>query len=216
MSKRNTLPMKPMLWLLVILLAIVYVIPWTAKNILTSAKPSMASPNNMTQSSGQANLQTPSASSGEESKENNISQQNNASQQNNPASEQTKNVNAANGQNPNSKSAQNTSAFGETGAAQAENNMLPAGNQTNAPMDIANPIPTDAQVAQNIGLQNANRNQLMTVLSAREALTAPVQEAAAASKYQIVTSQSIPTPYTGPVPADVIAKIKSNEVVASR
>ena len=77
-----------------------------------------------------------------------------------------------------------------------------------------NPIPSDDTATQNIAKQNQQNITLATLLAARQALIAPIQEQAQTSKYQPVTSQSNPDTST-PMSPDTLAKIKSNKIIIS-
>jgi len=208
MSQKNMLPIKPMLWILVVLLAIVV---W------------MPRPSNV------QNPSSPSSPSGEELK------MNNPLPQNNPSYGPTENVAAANGQNPiltqNTSTAGQTSTgstytgatntestnTGETTAAQIENTAgrnIAASAPTNGPVGTpANPIPTDAEALQRIALQNQQKAGMYALLAARTALAARIQGAAEATKYETVVSQNIAPANTTPAPQDVVDQIKSHKLV---
>ncbi len=115
--------------------------------------------------------------------------------------------------NPGSNAEYN--AEGNTGNNPGNNpgNNSGTGNidQTNLP--TINPIPTDTEVSQTIASQNKQRYTLSALLAAHQALAAKVMQQAEATKYQTVTTQNIPAVSTNQPPADVVAKIKSTEIV---
>lgn len=211
MNKKNNQPFKPLLWILVVLLAIVYLMPRIPRNIALTVGSLHLSQKNFTLSTLFANMQNQNTPSGKKLNTNDMAQQNN------PPSGQTENVNAANGHTPNAIPAENTPASEKTNATQAENNAgnnTAAGNQTNTPT-TANPIPTDADALQRVARQDQRLAEAYAVLAAHQALAAQVMQAAANSKNQTVTAQKIPAPYTGQAPDDVMEKLKSNQIVAS-
>lgn len=72
---------------------------------------------------------------------------------------------------------------------------------------------TDAEVLQSIAQQNKNREKIAALLSANATITAQIRQQANAAKYETVNSQNIPAPDTTPVPAEILEKLKSNQLI---
>jgi hypothetical protein len=205
MSQKNSLSKMILLGLLVILLAIVYTTHRTSRNAAPAVGSNNPSSNNVAQSSAQATgLSNPNAPSVQESTTNILSQ---------TSGLPTENSAASNGKNQHGQPAQVNAT-----AAQAGNNAgntRAAQNKTNNPGNIANPIPTDAEVLQRIASRNQQEAHLYSILAAREALAAQVQQQASAFKYQTATFSNTPSAGVTPPSTDTIAKIKSFQLGAS-
>ena len=76
-----------------------------------------------------------------------------------------------------------------------------------------NPIRTDKQILENIAQQNENHNKLNALLSAQAQKTAQIRQQAEITKYQKVDTETIPAPDTSPDPDDIMAKLKSGELI---
>ena len=199
-----------LLGLLVILLAIVYTTHRTSRHAAPAAGANNPSSNNMAQSPAQATgLSNPNAPSVQESTTNILSPTSGLPTENNTAS---------NGRNPHGQPAPGTPGQSNVTAAQAGNNAgnnVAAQNETNVSGHIANPIPTDAEVLQRIASRNQQEAHLYSILAAREALAAQVQQSAAASKYQTATFSNTPSAGVTPPSADTMAKVKSFQLAVS-
>jgi hypothetical protein len=143
-------------------------------------------PNNNSVSNPDANAENPENNSDNNS-ENNPGGNSGSTPGNNP------------GSNPNSGGGDGTTPGGN-----------PASNQPTYP--TINPIPSDNAVSQNIAKQNQQGDAVASLLASREALVAPVQEQAQATKYQTTTSSTIPTPNTDEPPPDVKAKALAHQL----
>jgi len=121
--------------------------------------------------------------------------------------------NGGSGNNPGELSGGNSGAAGSGDNAGANNSSGDATGGSNQPnLQTINPIPTDAQVAASIAAQNQQALALNAILASRQALVAPVQEQAQASKYQTVAAENIPAPSTNTAPADVIQKVQAHQL----
>lgn len=209
MNKRNSLPLKPMIWILAVLLVVVFWMPRTSKNTTPTTgqhNPSQNNPAQLPNSSNPSSVGT-------------ITQNQNTLSTEAPKATNTENGNLANGKNtnvnkninqnvsPSTNPSVNAPGSGETNAA--------AGDQNNASGPVANPIPTDAQVLQNIAQQNQRQAQAYSVMASRAALAAQVQQSAAISRYQNVAAEDIPASDITPPSADAMAKIKAHQLGVS-
>jgi len=75
------------------------------------------------------------------------------------------------------------------------------------------PTQTDEEILQNIAKQNEYRDKVTTLLAANAKTTAQIRQENDVNKYQIVLSQNIPLPDKTPAPADLLAKLKSNQLM---
>jgi hypothetical protein len=76
-----------------------------------------------------------------------------------------------------------------------------------------NPIPSNNAASQNIARQNQQSDTLAALEAANQALAAKVMQSAQATKYQTVSSDSIPPTDTTPAPQDIVDKIKSAQLI---
>ncbi|MBF0570982.1 MAG: hypothetical protein HQL12_03830 [Candidatus Omnitrophica bacterium] len=102
-----------------------------------------------------------------------------------------------------------------SGSNSGGNSGSNTGNSNQSNLPTINPIPSNSKVSQSIARQNQQNDTLAAMLAAREALVIPVQQQAQATKYQTVTSQSIPPVSTTPAPADVVEKVKSKLIAVT-
>jgi len=80
-------------------------------------------------------------------------------------------------------------------------------------LPTSNPPADDDTANHDIAAQNKNNDALNALLASRSALVLPVQQQAQASKFDTVDVNSLPTaPSSNPAPADIPAKVKSNQV----
>lgn len=123
----------------------------------------------------------------------------NMSEQITSSSQQSKTNNPAAGLNP----------------SQEQNNITTnnQSNNTNSAANSINPIRTNTEILQAIEQLNENRDKINSVLTANAMITAQIRQQAQAGKFQTVTSQSIPGPNTDPAPADLLEKLKSNQLM---
>ena len=88
----------------------------------------------------------------------------------------------------------------------------PECNAKYANLDTINPIPSDTAVSQSVAQQNLQNSALNKLLTTRSALVIPVQQQAQALKYQYIDPSAIPAVSTNSAPADIVQKVKSNQL----
>jgi hypothetical protein len=85
-------------------------------------------------------------------------------------------------------------------------------NTKYANLATINPIPSDTAVSQSVAQQNLQNAALDRLLTTRSALVIPVQQQAQALKYQYVDPNAIPAVSTNSAPADIVQKVKANQL----
>lgn len=168
-----------------------------------------------TENNSGTNAESNSGTNAENNSGNNT--QNNA--ENNSGNNPTDNTGTSSDQGTGNQSSDNSggnsgeNSGNNSGSNSGDNSGNGSGNSNQNNLPTINPIPSDDQVSQSVTNQNQQNDNLAALLAQRQVLVAPVQQQAQASKYQTVNSQNIPAPSTNQPPQDVVAKMKSNQVM---
>ena len=75
-----------------------------------------------------------------------------------------------------------------------------------------NPIPSDNQVSQNVAKQNQQNEALASLLAYREALVIPARHQAESTKYQIISTDNLPSATITAPSSDIVEKVKSRQI----